>query len=329
MFRSCISITLVIVIIAGCSGNKSKPPSYTVSSRPNEKVIDSPSALPEVRSVMVKDGDTIYSIAKRYGVTPRDVIEKNNLVAPFKIIVGQNLSVPRPAIHFVSAGDTVFSLSQRYGVDMRTLVAMNQLKAPFQLKRGQVLRIPGRERDFGGTKRLTQTIGRKIEKFSKSNRWPIPKPRPPSILKRASRIEGNRVNQVLSVPERRGGKLFLWPVRGRVISKFGPRVGGLHNDGINIAAPRGAPIYAADNGIVAYTGTGIKGFGNLVLVKHAGGWTTAYAHVDRVLVQRGDRVKRGETIGTIGSTGKVTRPQLHFEIRKGSRAVNPIKELAI
>ena len=207
-------------------------------------------------------------------------------------------------------------------------MAMNQLKAPFQLNRGQVLRIPGRERNSDGGKHSIQTINRKTETFSKLNRWPVPKPRPLAIVKRALRIKGG-VNKVLSVPERRGGKLFLWPVRGRVISNFGPRAGGLHNDGINIAAPRGAPIYAADNGIVAYTGTGIKGFGNLVLVKHSDGWTTAYAHVDRVLVRRGDTVKRGETIGTIGSTGKVTRPQLHFEIRKGSRAVNPIRELAI
>ena len=102
----------------------------------------------------------------------------------------------------------------------------------------------------------------------------------------------------------------------------------MHNDGINIAAPRGAPVFAAENGVVAYTGNGIKGFGNLLLVKHSGGWTTAYAHVDRVLVKRGDRVKRGETIGTIGTSGKVSKPQLHFEIRKGSQAVDPMRELA-
>ena len=114
----------------------------------------------------------------------------------------------------------------------------------------------------------------------------------------------------------------------QIISRFGPRRGGLHNDGINIAAPRGAPVFASENGVVAYAGNSIKGFGNLLLVRHSDGWTTAYAHIDKVLVRKGDTVKRGETIGTIGTSGKVNRPQLHFEIRKGSQAIDPMTELA-
>tara|TARA_B100001123_G_scaffold209233_1_gene236750 strand:+ start:177 stop:533 length:357 start_codon:yes stop_codon:yes gene_type:complete len=118
-------------------------------------------------------------------------------------------------------------------------------------------------------------------------------------------------------------------VRGRIISNFGPRAGGLHNDGINIAAPKGSAILAADNGVVAYAGKGLKGFGNLLLIKHADGWTTAYAHVDRILIRRGEVVERGQTIATIGSSGGVLRPQLHFEIRKGARAVDPRGQLDI
>ena len=105
--------------------------------------------------------------------------------------------------------------------------------------------------------------------------------------------------------------------------RFGSRRGGLHNDGLYRCAA-GNRFFTENN--VAMNG--IKGFGNLLLVKHSGGWTTAYAHVDRVLVKRGDRVKRGETIGTIGTSGKVNKPQLHFEIRKGSQAVDPMRELA-
>ena len=114
---------------------------------------------------------------------------------------------------------------------------------------------------------------------------------------------------------------------GRVIAGFGPREGGLHNDGINIAAERGTQVRAAENGVVVYAGNELRGFGNLLLIKHADGWTTAYAHADKLLVRRGDRVERGQPIATVGQTGNVDRPQLHFEIRRGPRAVDPRDEL--
>ena len=118
-----------------------------------------------------------------------------------------------------------------------------------------------------------------------------------------------------------------WPVRGVVVSEFGPKPGGLENDGINIAAPRGTPFRAADNGVVIYAGNELRGFGNLLLVRHESGMVTAYAHADETLVQRGDQVRRGQTIGRVGSTGNVTTPQLHFEVRRGTRAVNPSEYL--
>jgi murein DD-endopeptidase MepM/ murein hydrolase activator NlpD len=117
-------------------------------------------------------------------------------------------------------------------------------------------------------------------------------------------------------------------VNGRIISSFGAKKGGLHNDGINIAAARGAPVRAAENGIVAYAGNELRGFGNLLLIKHADGWTSAYAHNDRLLVRRGDQVRRGQIIARVGSTGSVTSPQLHFELREGSEAIDPLRLLA-
>ena len=112
-----------------------------------------------------------------------------------------------------------------------------------------------------------------------------------------------------------------------MVSSYGPKAGGLHNDGINIAAPKGSPVKAAENGVVAYVGAELKGFGNLVLIKHQGDYVTAYAHNDQILVKRGDIVRRGQTIARVGSTGSVDTPQLHFEIRKGSRAVEPTAEM--
>jgi murein DD-endopeptidase MepM/ murein hydrolase activator NlpD len=116
-------------------------------------------------------------------------------------------------------------------------------------------------------------------------------------------------------------------VQGRIIASFGAREGGLHNDGINIAARDGAAVRAAENGVVAYTGNQLQGFGNLVLIKHSDGWMSAYAHSSEVLVKRGDVVRRGQVIARVGRTGSVSAPQLHFELRKGERAVDPRRYL--
>lgn len=116
---------------------------------------------------------------------------------------------------------------------------------------------------------------------------------------------------------------FQWPVQGKVLSSFGPKANGLHNDGVNIAAEMGAPVRAAQNGVVAYSGNELKGYGNLLLVRHDNGWMTAYAHNSKLLVRRGDTVVRGQTISLAGNSGSVVTPQVHFEIRKGAKAVNP------
>ena len=126
-------------------------------------------------------------------------------------------------------------------------------------------------------------------------------------------------------PASRGG--FIWPVCGRVISRFGSIGKGLQNDGINILARKGTPVRAAQNGVVAYAGNELRGFGNLLLVKHKAGWISAYAHNSELLVRTGQKVRRGQVISRVGSTGSVDKPQLHFELRRGNRAVNPERYL--
>jgi murein DD-endopeptidase MepM/ murein hydrolase activator NlpD len=123
-----------------------------------------------------------------------------------------------------------------------------------------------------------------------------------------------------------GGR-FIWPVEGKVMSGFGSKGDGLNNDGINIAAARGTPVYAAAAGVVAYAGNEIRGFGNLLLIQHPDGWMTAYAHQDKLLVKRGDRVQQGQQIGAVGATGNVLSPQLHFEVRRGKRPVDPVEQM--
>jgi murein DD-endopeptidase MepM/ murein hydrolase activator NlpD len=120
---------------------------------------------------------------------------------------------------------------------------------------------------------------------------------------------------------------FRWPVRGRVIAGFGSKPNGVQNDGINLAVPEGTPVKAADDGVVAYAGNELKGYGNLVLIRHSNGYVSAYAHARELLVKRGDTIKRGQVIANSGQTGNVTSPQLHFEIRKGSTPVDPTQFL--
>ncbi len=120
---------------------------------------------------------------------------------------------------------------------------------------------------------------------------------------------------------------FRWPVRGKVITSYGAKTNGKANDGINLAVPEGTPVKAAEDGVVAYSGNELKGYGNLVLIRHANGYVTAYAHASELLVKRGDTIKRGQVIAKSGQSGEVSSPQLHFEIRKGSSPVDPLQFL--
>src|SRR5207237_8324323 len=142
----------------------------------------------------------------------------------------------------------------------------------------------------------------------------------------------SRQEQASAAPEPQaapdqGSLAFRWPVKGRVISDYGSKPNGLRNEGINISVPEGTGIRAAESGIVAYAGNELKGYGNLVLIRHEGGWVTAYAHNKELFVKRGDAVKRGDVIAKAGQTGSVRSPQLHFEVRKGATAVDPMRFL--
>ena len=302
---------------------------------------------------IVRRGDTVYGVARRYGVPIRAVIDANGLRPPYALKVAQRLAIPKPRRHMVVKGDTVYGVSRRYGADLTELVRLNRIAAPYKLALGQDLILPVRlagATPAGQLAAASQTSAPPpAAQTSGSPKTPVkvtaarrtatqtaavssPLPAPGTTVPKTSGSKASALKVVArpaaipQPPPRVGGK-FLWPVRGRLIKGFGSKKGGLHNDGINIAAPRGTPVRAAENGVVAYVGNELRGFGNLILLKHAGGWVTAYAHTDAFLVKRGQRVKRGQAIARIGSSGNVSRPQLHFEIRKGTRAVNPAQFL--
>jgi len=153
---------------------------------------------------------------------------------------------------------------------------------------------------------------------------PTPTPRPtPAWYKPNTAPADSNDNTYDSVQSSSGDASFVWPMKGRILSPYGARAGGGRNDGINIAATEGEPIRAAADGTVTYSGNDLKSYGNLTLIKHDGGYVTAYAHAERFVVRRGEHVAKGQVIGYAGETGDVRRPQLHFEIRRGIKPVNP------
>ena len=265
-------------------------------------------------SVTVGKGDTVYAISRRHQVSPRAIIEANELLPPYRLEIGQRLVLPRERKHRVSAGETTYSISRRYKIDMYSLAKANGLREPYTIIVGQELRIPAGGPPVRQVATVSKPSASQTPEKAPTLVAPTPKPGPKPATASVTRP-----------PSRRGG--FIWPASGKIISRFGPKTKGLHNDGINIAAPRGTKVKAAENGIVAYAGNEIRGFGNLLLVKHDGGWITAYAHNDEILVKRGDRINRGQVIAKIGSTGNVTSPQLHFEMRRGRNAVDPMVHL--
>ncbi|MDR0319610.1 MAG: LysM peptidoglycan-binding domain-containing M23 family metallopeptidase [Rickettsiales bacterium] len=289
--------------------------------------------VPQQQSIItVAAGDTLYSLSRKHNVPLRDLITANKLEPPYALNPGRRLFLPSQFVHTVAKGETLYSISRLYQMDLNSLAQMNDLKEPFALSVGQKLVLPAQiqltnnspiadtppaNSPLAGESKPAETPvsvgGQKTE--------PTPTAQPIAVKKPAS------VSSLPKVPPR-SAKKFAWPLHGIILSEFGAKSNGLYNDGINIKAVRGDPVSAAENGVVAYAGNEIKGLGNLVIIKHADNFMTVYAHLDTILVERGKTVARGAKIGSAGATGKVSSPQLHFELRQGTRALNPVNYLS-
>ena len=264
-------------------------------------------AIPPNQIVEVRANDTLYAVATRYQVTPQSVIEANGLQPPYNLRKGQALKLVPRRTHIVRPGDSVYVISQRYAVSQYQLAQLNYLKPPFELKIGQKLQLPN-SLDFSV---LDVGLPDGVSSTNIAQPTPTETSVPTTPRKR------------FVAPSLAGSSGFTWPVQGEIITEFGPSQRGVHNDGVNIAASEGASVGAAAKGRVAFVGTNIKSFGKLVLVKHDGGIITAYAHLGDISVKEGDIVTAGQSIGTIGRSGRVDSPQLHFEIRKSRQPVDP------
>lgn len=321
--RSAPSATASPVRTAKITSEKlTPPPRPTTVPSPSEKDPPSesaPSELPPAtgkvtttagRMVTVRKGDTLFAISRREKIPIRALIDANNLKPPFGLLAGQKLRVPRLRVYTVAKGDTVYGISRRFDIGINDVVRQNELKPPdFGLFVGQRIVLPVDE----GTPRTT--VASKASRTRTAALEPMPRG------KRAAVGDPN------AKPPPRSHKKFLWPLQGKLVSSYGAKGGGLYNEGINIAAKPGEIVRAAENGVVAYAGNELRGYGNLLLLRHAGGWITAYAHNGRLLVRPGQRVKRGQPIALVGKSGSVTTPQLHFELRKGRKAVDPRRYL--
>ncbi|WP_186728707.1 M23 family metallopeptidase [Sphingomonas panacisoli] len=307
---------------------------------PDERISAPPSAppawvaqpvTPDARTItsstyVVQSGDTLRGVAERVGAGAENIADANDLDPPFTLRPGQRLTIPGGRYHLVRPGQSGIAIARAYGVKWADIIAANDLDEPYMLRAGRRILIPG------GTR--PQTLAERAAAFKIDLGDIATGGGEPAIP------EGNKAPRAATIVRRPLASLtpiatpgpfsgsFFWPVStGNVVKRFGAGASGERNDGINIAIPIGTPIKAAANGVVIYTATDVPGLGGLVMVKHGDGWTSVYGHASRILVQRGQAVRRGQSLALSGATGFADRPELHFELRKGRAPVDPLSEL--
>jgi murein DD-endopeptidase MepM/ murein hydrolase activator NlpD len=325
--------------------NNGLQPPYNI--RPGQEL-----RIAERQNYVVRSGDTLSGLAKRFHVQQSALVELNNLKPPYALRVGQSLVLPSAVETTQSAAaplpastpttppapkvDVVPQASNAGSVSASALPpppAATTAPKPLTpaAPSAPATAKPVAEPDLTAAEEAAEAAyeaqqKQKTQVPSSPTPTPAPAPAPaPTPAPAAAPAPAAPVQEAVVSPPSASG--FSWPVQGKVILKFGATSDGLRNDGINIAAPAGAPVMAAADGTVAYAGNQLRGFGNLVLIRHANGLITAYAHNQSLLVAKGDKVKRGAVIARVGATGNVAKPQLHFEIRKGEEPVDPMKYL--
>ena len=308
-------------------------------SASREQVVTEMPKIPEIKPEVK---EPVKTVTKE---EPKPTAKKESSLAPAKRVTTTRVDLTEIK---VEPGDTLYSLSRQYSVPVNDLAVMNNLAAPFALYAGQVVKVPNladapvRSAKTAPVKPTTETTKPATKTTIKENKQKpeetkavakkteTKKPEAPKKQNESKTTETKKasapVKKLPAIAARSSSK-FSWPVRGKILSNYGSKSNGLFNDGINIGANRGASVAAAENGVVAYAGNEVKGMGNLIIIQHSDGWMTVYAHMDSLAVRRGARVNVGQKIGTVGQSGKVDKPQLHFEVRKGTKAYNPIQYL--
>jgi murein DD-endopeptidase MepM/ murein hydrolase activator NlpD len=236
-------------------------------------------------------------------------------------IAGPHAAAPiNPAVHVVAPGDTLTKIAHQYGKSVADIAKANNILPSGKIAIGDRIIIPG-TRVSSAKPEGDQVAAPSKPTGNKIAANAVPAQSASMVTQTADTPGTDTAVKADATPG------FRWPVRGRIIAGFGPKPNGQQNDGIDVAVPENTPVKAAEDGEVAYAGNELKGYGNLVLVRHPNGYVTAYAHAKELLVKRGDRIKRGDVIAKSGQSGNVDAPQLHFEVRKGSAPVDPMQFL--
>lgn len=340
----------------GTSGERASTPygsSYTTPSRYTPPPANTTAAPQGQTTLVVQQGQTAFSIARAYNISVRDLATANSLPSPYRLQVGQRLVIPGRSspraptsqgairIHQVKQGETLFSVGRTYGINPYQIADFNGFSKDHAVKIGEMIKIPAQGSSPPARQTTTASVraptpGAALEK---SPQTPSASPKPqtmasaqeplktqekPQSTPSDSKSQQNR--QAQTAPTEEKNFELRWPVQGRVISKFGTKPNGTLNMGINIAVPEGTNVKAAQSGAVILVRKYGEGYGNLILIQHADGWRTIYAHNKEILVKEGQQVNRGDVIAKAGQTGSVNSPQLHFELRKGNTlvAVDPI-----
>ena len=317
-------------------------------------------AGPGGTTIIVGTSDTLDLLARRYNVSPAAILQANGYKGPRTLSPGQQLIIPHQATAVARAPAPALAApaskpvaaaerrhrscrqSRRHAAQHRPSQSCvgrrtrqsQQPRSPGQAQaRHQADRARREDRGrraggaAGGCRRRAACRG--IGATRHQNGRGAAGPQQSARLAQATtKVEEPSAEAPVKAAEATGAlPTFRWPVRGKVITSYGAKTNGKSNDGINLAVPEGTPVKAAEDGVVAYSGNELKGYGNLVLVRHSNGYVTAYAHASELLVKRGDTIKRGQIIAKSGQSGEVGSPQLHFEIRKGSSPVDPLQFL--
>jgi murein DD-endopeptidase MepM/ murein hydrolase activator NlpD len=234
----------------------------------------------------------------------------------------------------IKPGDSIYAIAKRANVSSEEIAQLNGIADVKRIRPGQVIKIPAASSAAVKSEKPTRVASAAPMASSAANPAADAQPAPAvedkaEPARPAAEVASAKPNEP-TAPAAAAGKdtMFRWPAKGRVIAKFGPRPnGGAPNDGINIAVPAGTDVQAAEEGTVVYSGSELKGYGNLVLIRHDEIWVSAYAHNEKLLVKRGDKIKRGQVIAKAGKSGEVDSPQIHFELRRESKPVDPLKHL--
>lgn len=336
-------------------------PIETTATVPPRSVAAARPAAQGGTTIIVGTSDTLDILAKRYNVSSAAILQANGYKGPRTLSPGQQLIIPRatataavptpapaaskpvavsaaaPSVHVVNRGDTLISIARRNQVPVAELAKANNLDQSARLSLGMKLTVPAAKSAAAAAPVAQPVAAAPAQPAAPVAAAPAKMASvggPPQSARLASAttnvVEEKPAAEAAPVkPSEATGALptFRWPVRGKVITSYGAKTNGKSNDGINLAVPEGTPVKAAEDGVVAYSGNELKGYGNLVLVRHSNGYVTAYAHASELLVKRGDTIKRGQIIAKSGQSGEVGSPQLHFEIRKGSSPVDPLQFL--